>query len=143
MVGLMNEITKDTLRSRGFRVTPQRLAVIDVLRQADRHLLPKEIFIRTKHRIPGVNEATVYRALNFLTEQGFILAAHVGGGKLMYEIAGHDHHHLICRNCHCSIQIGHKFLLELYSRLEENTGFQINSVHTTFFGLCPECLKKD
>ena len=46
-----------------------------------------------------MTEATVYRTLEFLAENGVVLSALNGNGHLVYEIAGHDHHHLICRSC--------------------------------------------
>lgn len=127
------------LRSKGYRITPQRLAIFRILQAADRHLTPSDVFLRTRETIPGLTEATVYRTLNFLTEQGMVHAAYVGSGQLVYEIAGTDHHHLICRACGVTHEVDHALLQDLYDGFEKRTGYVINSVHTTFFGLCPEC----
>lgn len=132
----------DRLRSQGYRMTPQRLAILSVLENADRHLLPQEIYERTLRALPGMTEATVYRTLSFLAEQGLVLAAHVGSGQMVYEIAGHDHHHLICRACGATQEIEHNQLLSLYRQFQASTGYQIDSMHVTFFGLCPACQKK-
>jgi Fe2+ or Zn2+ uptake regulation protein len=67
------------------------------------------------------------------------LAAHIGAGQLVYEIAGHDHHHLICRVCGATQQIDHSLLEALYQHFLDSTGYQIDSIHVTFFGLCPGC----
>jgi len=129
----------ELLRAQGYRVTPQRLAILSILQEADRHLTAIEVYQRAQETIPGLTEATVYRTLNFLTEQELVLAAHVGGGRLVYEISGIDHHHLICRSCGKVLQVDHTLLEDLYSDFEKRTGFRIDSVHTTFFGLCPGC----
>jgi len=129
----------DRLRSQGYRMTPQRLVILTILENAGRHLLPQEIFERSRLALPGMTEATVYRSLNFLTEQGLVLAAHIGSGQLVYEIAGHDHHHLICRACGETQEIDHTVLQSLYQQFQENTGYRIDSMHVTFFGLCPAC----
>lgn len=126
---------------RGYRLTPQRLAILQILTDAGKHLSPSEIFTLAQERLPGLTEATVYRTLSFLSQQGFILPAHIGGGQLVYEIAGHDHHHLICRGCGCSQEIEHEMLETLYQQFQQTTGFQIDSIHVTFFGLCPTCQK--
>ncbi|MDI6694661.1 MAG: Fur family transcriptional regulator [Anaerolineales bacterium] len=131
----------ETLHQRGFRMTPQRLLVLQILQDAGRHLTPQEIFGQTQRILPAMTEATVYRTLSFLTEQGFILAAHIGNGQLVYEIAGHNHHHLICRACGATQQIDHQFLESLYQQFRSKTGYQIDSLHVTFFGLCPDCQK--
>jgi Fe2+ or Zn2+ uptake regulation protein len=122
-------------------MTPQRLGILSILESAGRHLTPQEIFEQAQRSLPGMTEATVYRSLNFLTEQGLVLAAFVGSGQLVYEIAGHAHHHLICRACGDTQEIDHSLLLSLYQQFQASTGYQIDSVHVTFFGLCPGCQK--
>ncbi len=83
------------LHQRGFRVTPQRLLILNILRDQGRHLSPLEIYHHASQSMPGLTEATVYRTLTWLAEQGLILAAHIGSGQLVYEIATHDHHHIL------------------------------------------------
>jgi Fe2+ or Zn2+ uptake regulation protein len=130
------------LRSQGFRLTPQRLAILEVLRSADGHLTPSDIYEKVAADLPGLTEATVYRTLNFLAEQGLVLVAHLGRGQLVYEIAEHDHHHLICKECGDMKEIDHIEIKALYDQFLDKTGYQINSIHTTFFGLCPDCQSK-
>jgi Fe2+ or Zn2+ uptake regulation protein len=129
------------LRAHGYRLTPQRIAIFNILQDAGCHLTPGEVYARARALMPGLTEPTVYRTLNFLVEQGFALAAHVGSGQIVYEIAGRDHHHLICKACGHTYEIDHAALQALYEQFQENTGFLIDSVHVTFFGLCAECQK--
>ncbi|NUM48265.1 MAG: transcriptional repressor [Anaerolineales bacterium] len=128
------------LRARGFRLTPQRYAILNVLLNAGGHLSPAEVFHRASEQLPGLTEPTVYRTLSFLAEQGLIMAAHIGNGQLIYEASDHVHHHLICRTCGSSIQIAHDALQTLYDRLYTETGFRADSSHVTLFGQCPDCL---
>lgn len=130
------------LRAQGYRLTPQRLAILKILRDSGEHLTPLEIYQQAKQTLPGLTEATVYRTLNFLTEHGLALAAHIGSGQLVYEIAARDHHHLICRACGETREIDHDLLQTLYQEFEARTGYRIDSLHQTFFGLCPHCLKE-
>jgi Fe2+ or Zn2+ uptake regulation protein len=109
------------------------------LLDADRHLTPLEVCEMAHQDVPGMTEATVYRTLNFLTQQGLVLAAHIGNGQLVYEIAERAHHHLICRICGAAQEIDHARLEALYQEFQATTGYQIDSMHVTFFGLCPEC----
>jgi Fur family ferric uptake transcriptional regulator len=129
------------LRAQGYRLTPQRLAILKVLRDSGEHLTPTQIYQLARQTLPGLTEATVYRTLDFLTEHGFALAAHVGSGQLVYEIAEKEHHHLICRECGKTLEIDHDLLQSLYAQFESQTGYHIDSLHQTFFGLCPECLQ--
>ena len=127
------------LRSQGFRLTPQRLAILRLLEEAQDHLTPGQVYQKVRGQLPGMTEATVYRTLNFLAEQGLVLVAHIGHGQLVYEIAGHNHHHLICRDCGHMQDIDHSELLVFFERMKDRTGFHIDTVHATFFGHCPKC----
>jgi Fur family transcriptional regulator, ferric uptake regulator len=135
----MEDQFTNQLRARGFRLTPQRYAILNVLLEAQGHLSPIEVYQRAKGKIPGLTEPTVYRTLSFLAEQGLVMAAHIGGGQLVYETSEHVHHHLICRECGGTLEIAHDALQELYDNLFVTTGFQLDSSHVTFFGLCPDC----
>jgi len=134
-----DETTAQHLRASGHRLTPQRLAILSILEEHGGHLTPTEIFERAVQRVPGLTEATVYRTLDFLARNGMALVAHVGDGRLVYESAGHNHHHLICRDCGDTVEIEHDLLEALYERFFERTGFRIDASHVTFFGHCPDC----
>ena len=127
------------LRSEGYRLTPQRLAILQILENSGQHLTPLDIYHEVQRTIPGITEATVYRTLSFLVEQNLLLAAHIGNGQLVYEIADHRHDHLICRACGKTEEVDHAALQPLYDRFLASTGYRIDSVHQTFFGLCPQC----
>lgn len=137
----MNASYITQLQARGYRMTPQRLAILRILDESACHLTPVEIYQQAQEQLPGITEATVYRTLSFLAEQGLLLAAHVGSGQMVYEIAERAHHHLICRECRETQEIGHDQLEALYEQFLADTGYQIDSMHVTFFGLCPNCQK--
>ena len=127
------------LRARGFRMTSQRMAILHALRHAGTHLSPREIYRQAKQELPGLTEPTVYRTLEFLAENGLARPSQKGNGHLLYEIAGNDHHHLVCRICGDEIQVEHALLEQLYHKLESTSGYVRIDSHMTFFGVCPSC----
>ena len=128
------------LHAQGLRMTPQRAAILHALHHTGGHLSPTQVYEMARKEYPRLTEPTVYRTLDELTEKKFLLAAHVGNGKMVYELAeNHDHHHLICRNCHAEVQIDHTALEKFFGELESSSGFRSIDSHVTFFGLCPEC----
>lgn len=137
-----NDLIVKRLREQGYRLTPQRLAILQIIEDDGGHLSPAVIYERAVKRLPGLTEATVYRTLDFLARNGLVLVAHIGDGRLVYETAGHSHHHLICRACGYSIEIAHEQLESLYQKFREQTGFQIDVCHVTFFGHCPGCAEE-
>jgi Fe2+ or Zn2+ uptake regulation protein len=127
------------LRKRGFRLTRQRMTILHILNHDGGHLTPSQVYLRARETMPGITEPTVYRTLEFLADNHLAMAAHVGSGKLVYEIAGRDHHHLICRSCGKSVEMDHATLSRAYRLMEKVTGYKQITSHTTFFGLCSAC----
>jgi len=131
------------LRARGFRMTSQRLAILHVLHHEGTHLSPAQVYKQAKKELPGLTEPTVYRTLEFLAENGLVRLSHSHNGHLVYQIAGDDHHHVVCRICRSEIEVQHQLLESLYRKLESTSGYLRIDSHVTFFGVCPECQKKE
>src|SRR3954470_21936272 len=83
------------LRARGYRLTPRRLMVVEVLAANGGHLTVEEILAAVRACHPQINKTTVYRTLEMLRELGIVVMTDLGGGKLEYELISHPHHHLI------------------------------------------------
>ncbi|HEU4746458.1 MAG TPA: Fur family transcriptional regulator [Anaerolineales bacterium] len=127
------------LRARGFRMTSQRMAILHALRHAGTHLSPREVYRQAKQELPRLTEPTVYRTLEFLAENGLVRPSQTGNGHFEYEIAGNDHHHIVCRICGDELQVEHALLEQLYHKLESTSGYVRIDSHMTFFGVCPGC----
>jgi Fe2+ or Zn2+ uptake regulation protein len=123
-------------------MTQQRMTILHILNQDGGHLTPSQVYSRASLSLPGITEPTVYRTLEFLADNHLAHTAHMGNGKLAYEIAGHDHHHLICSACGGSVEMEHAALRRAYRQMEKTTGYTLITSHTTFFGLCPACQDK-
>ncbi len=129
------------LRSRGFRVTAQRMAVLHVLRHSGSRLSPSQVWQRAREDLPGLTETTVYRTLDFLARNGLAWPIRLGTGHLVYELAGTRHHHLICQQCGAEIQLEHSVMKNIYARIEAASGYRLAEDHLTLFGVCPACQK--
>lgn len=81
------------MRGRGYKATPQRVAVLEAL-ASEQHQSLEEI----KDRCPDVGLVTVYRTLDLLGELGLVRRLDLGDGP-RYELAENHHHHLICESC--------------------------------------------
>jgi Fur family ferric uptake transcriptional regulator len=126
----------EMLRSRGFRMTSQRLAILQALHEVG-HLSPTQVYESVRQT--GMTEATVYRTLEFLSKTGVVLVADRGNGHLAYELAGMTHHHLVCRSCGAQVEVETEVLQNLIGQLEQRTGYRLDAGHLTFFGACPIC----
>lgn len=125
-----------TLRQRGYRMTPQRFAILEALHQ-DGHLSPPQIYARVAQT--GMTEATVYRTLDFLRANGILAAAYSRDGHLTYSLVVEGHHHLICRLCGQETEVEQAALEEALAHIEAQTGYRLRGGHLTLVGLCPAC----
>jgi Fe2+ or Zn2+ uptake regulation protein len=132
------EQLSETLRASGYRITPQRLAVLQALHVGG-HMSPSQIYERTRQSIPGMTEATVYRTLEFLAENDVALYAKGENSHLAYELALTDHHHMVCRACDHTETLEHGLVQEFYNQIEAITGFRPTTGHLTLTGLCAGC----
>jgi Fur family ferric uptake transcriptional regulator len=78
------------IRGRGYKATPQRLAVLRAL-AAEQHQSLEEIRLRC----PEVGLVTIYRTLDLLSGLGVVRRLDLGDGP-RFELAEDHHHHLIC-----------------------------------------------
>lgn len=81
------------MRGRGYKATPQRVAVLRAL-ASEQHQSLEEI----RARCPEVGLVTIYRALDMLSGIGVVRRLDLGDGP-RYELADDHHHHLICESC--------------------------------------------
>ena len=139
----MNEILR-ALQDSGYRLTQPRLAVTEVLIDADDWLRPEDIHRRARQQYPALGLVTVYRTLALLAELGFVTRIHMEDGCHGYVRTRLDHsHHLVCRDCQQAIEFsGTNDLDELIGRLEERTGFLVQDHMLELLGLCPSCQPK-
>ncbi len=128
------------IRGAGYRVTPQRQVILNIVLNGGGHLTIDQVYAQARQAAPTLNLVTVYRALNFFCEQRLMVAADIGGGRKVYEIAGaRNHHHLVCRTCGKVERIEQEEVQGLFEQIEADYRFLIDMDHMAFFGLCSTC----
>ena len=127
------------LRSRGYRLTPQRQLVLEAV-GALGHATPEDIATAVRQTASGVNISTVYRTLELLEELGLVQHTHLGHGAPTYSVASDDDHvHLVCRHCGAVQEADVELLGEAVRRLADERGFTLDVGHVALFGRCAGC----
>lgn len=129
------------LRRHGYKLTPQRQAVLKVIARSHDHLTPLAIHERVYGEHPGIGLVTIYRTLDLLTELGLICRVHTEGkcrSYLMRRPSEH-HHHLVCSGCGRVVDFSDCDLGQLEQKLSQETGFKIKGHLLEFLGRCPDC----
>ncbi len=129
----------EELRSRGYRVTPQRQLVLEAVSELG-HATPEEICARVQQTARGVNISTVYRTLELLEELGLVTHTHLSHGAPTYHLAAEaDHVHLVCRGCGEVTEVAPRLVDGLVTALDQELGFVTDVHHLTVFGTCRNC----
>lgn len=121
------------------RLTPQRQAVLDVLRSSPDHPTAQDVFDRVRRTSPGIGAATVYRALNALVEHGNALELHLGDTASRYDANTARHDHVVCTRCGAAADVDAPLPSRLAQHVAEVSGFTVTGHDLKFTGLCPDC----
>jgi Fur family peroxide stress response transcriptional regulator len=130
------------MREKGFRITPQRIAILGILSVSRGHPSVEKIYEQVKKKFPTTSVATVYKNISTLKELGEVLELSFGTQSSRYD--GNKpgpHPHLICTVCKKIIDPDLESLKDVSAELIKETGFRITSHRLDFFGICPECQK--
>ncbi len=136
--------TAEDLRRQGHRLTPQRLAVLEVIKAGPGHMTVNQVLERLASQYPTMTVPTVYRNLQWLKEVELVAEADLGGDCRVYEyIADHGHHHLVCTRCQRVVDLPNSFLDTVFQRMRREYGFVPSMKHVALFGVCPDCQSCD
>jgi len=85
------------LKVHGLRVTAAREAIIEALAAAHDPLSIEALLTRLPKK--AADQATVYRTLESFMEKGIVRQVVLSPERALYELAGDDHHHIVCVRC--------------------------------------------
>lgn len=137
--------TSDNLSERlntlGFRFTPQRRQVYEVLMQKKDHPTADEVFVRAKKQMPEISHATVYNCLDALVECGLIRQVQLDRGATRFCPNMHEHCHFHCDECETVFDV------DLPEKSQNGValpkGFRAKRVDIAIHGLCADCARKE
>ncbi len=123
-------------KSKGFRATPQRIAVFDYVYSNRTHPDVLEIYDFVLKNNPSFSKTTVYNALKSLTEYGFLKTVCIDGERIRYDANTALHGHFRCEGC------GKIFDFEVSGlKFKVPEGFIVKQKDVYYSGLC-NCCKK-
>jgi len=124
-------------RSTGFKLTPQRLAILEHLDGNKDHPSAGEIYKTVTKKFPTMSLATVYNTLETLIKRGKVIELTIDPHRKRFDPNPKPHHHLLCVKCKKIEDIHQEFRLNLPAK--DNKGFDIIGNHVEFYGLCSTC----
>ncbi|MEM6447187.1 MAG: transcriptional repressor [Cyanobacteria bacterium J06642_2] len=122
--------------------TRAQKAVLSVLERRSSPLSAQGIFIELRESERPIGLASVYRALEFLKNEGQLQQIDLGDNQAYYQMLpsdGHSRHHLICTNCRKVLPLPSCPVEALEQQLSKQYDFTIERHVLTFYGICLEC----
>lgn len=92
----MNRSIKEIISDAGLRVTPQRLAVLKVLKSRSDHPAAQQIIEQIQKEQPNIAAGTIYNVLETFVEKKIINKISSSGLTARYDANTDVHHHLHC-----------------------------------------------
>ena len=136
------EHTEARLRARGHRSGSGRRAVIEVLARHDCLMTANDILAELRGHERRIGFATVYRALETLTDIGAVRRVDAGTGSAAYEPvdpSGEHHHHVVCDRCGDVAPFADDELERTIEELSRRLGREIESHEVVLRGSCEDC----
>jgi Fur family ferric uptake transcriptional regulator len=129
------------LRSRGSRVTQERLALFEEIFAQHKHIDAEELLAAMKNRGLKISRATVYRNLDLLVDCGLVRKQRLGRDRFLYEhVHGGQHHdHLVCTGCGRVVEFVSPGFVALQAEICRAHGFQPSHHTLQISGLCNDC----
>lgn len=129
------------LKEKGYKVTPQRIAVYDILKNTKEHPSVDMLYSKLQPIYPTMSLATVYKSLEVFKELGLVQELNTGEDKFRYDANVTQHPHIICLACGKVEDVDDGMLFDLLGKVEEKTGYKLVNQQLYFFGYCPDCKK--
>ncbi len=128
------------LKPLGIRLTPQRLAIAEVVVNSADHPTVREIFERVRDFFPYVTLATVYSTLALLQQAGVVRELPFQK-QSRYDANLSPHANLVCLGCGAVVDadVGQDKVAELERSVSRDTQFQVSSQRVDFYGYCEGC----
>ena len=128
----------EQLKANGYRITPQRRAILQILLENHDHPTADQVLERAQRIMPDLSQATVYNILRDLVEMNILRKFTFGLGKRYYDMDTSDHAHLVCLKCGRVEDVPYDYEA-LAIAPEHLHGFQVVDHRVILRGYCPDC----
>jgi Fur family ferric uptake transcriptional regulator len=128
------------LKQGGYRLTAPRRALAGLVASRDGHFTADDLLDIARRRRLGLGRATIFRALDVLTELGVIERLDMPSGEHAFVACEPaHHHHVVCASCGRATWVADHRLEQVAAEIGRETGYRIATHRLELFGVCPDC----
>ena len=131
----------NSLKEKGYRLTLQRLGIIDLISKETTHPGAVDILKKVREKAPQISMSSVYYTLDILKREGLIRELEFYDRENRYDVNVSNHLNLICMKC----EMIEDFIQDLpvsAQRVEKKTGFIPFQMRFEYYGYCKKCRRK-
>ena len=131
------------LRTHGCRATRPRIAVLRALLRHGGPVDAAELTALANAEDVDIHEATVYRTIGVLSDQGIVTHVHAGHGPALVRLGGDHGLVAVCRDCGGIRSLPDDLVTEFVDSARAAIGFTLEPGHFALEGVCSECTEAD
>ncbi|HOJ72178.1 MAG TPA: transcriptional repressor [Syntrophorhabdaceae bacterium] len=133
-----------TLKGLNMKVTPKRIAILEILSKESIYLSPEEVWQMMRQRFKSIGLPTVYRNLEDLSNGGAITKVIHPDRKLYYFSCGNPghHHHFVCISCRRVEDISFCGRDEIENEVNNTLKGKVLSHVLQVYGICNACINE-
>lgn len=121
------------------RNTIQRSLVLEAVKELRSHATSDEVYDTIVKKHPNISRGTVYRNLNWLSDNGEIRKVEMPSGADRFEPQCHEHYHARCVKCGQIFDVDMEFIADLEKNIKDTYGFTFTGHDIIFKGTCLKC----
>ncbi len=134
---------KEFLRTKGFKMTPQRELIFRSFFEMGKHVSVDELYERVRQKDRSVGYSTVWRNLKLICRVGLAEEVNIGDGVTRYDRVTQDPHgHLYCLGCKKFIEFNVEQIVGILAQTAQEHEFAPEGFKIEVQGYCDECRKK-
>jgi Fur family transcriptional regulator, peroxide stress response regulator len=139
--GKSDAVAIEALRNKGYKATPQRIAICRIALHSREHPTAQSIYNDVKKVHPTVSLATVYKTLQVLRDLGLIQELNLPQVQARFDPYLKPHVNLICQQCGKIEDLDDPTAREISERVSTATKFKPNGQRIDVYGICQKCSK--
>ena len=128
----------EAFRRNGFRATPQRIAIAQVVLNSKDHPTAEQVFNFVKRTYPSISLSTVYNTLNTMRDVN-MLQELAFGNNYRYDTNTSIHVNLVCQNCGDIMDIENKTIEKEVEKISKRRKVSIIDHRFDIYGICRKC----
>ena len=123
------------------RKTKQQDIILQVIKNDKSHPTIYEIYQKVSEINPKIGQATIYRNINKLVENGEVIRISSSDNMYHYDGECNTHEHFICQKCHRIIDLYENDYQEKVEKIEKKYSIKIEQTTMIYKGICKDCRK--